>query len=101
MFRLTSEVATAMRTLAEQEERRIYTHYEGWMPKDQKDWPTHVWRERWCSGLLGGLLRDTKPQASPAFTLPLAPSADTAPEPAWSPDPETQERLRRGGRRTS
>ena len=88
--RTVCETATAMRTLAQWEERWIYTHYEGWMPKDDNEWPTSVWRSRWCS-----LLRDTHPQASPAFPLPLAPSPGVANDPAYDLNsPDVQSRLR-------
>ena len=67
IFQLVSQTATAMRTTAQRKERHIYTHYEGWMPPDEDEWPTSVWKSQWCNT---NLLRDTHPQALPAFTLP-------------------------------
>ena len=69
--------ATAMRTAAEREETRIYTHYEGWLP-DEDDRPTVEWSHRWCQQGLG-LLHDTQPKAKLAFTLPLANASPNPP----------------------
>ena len=66
IFELVAQTATAMRTLAQLEERFIYTHYEGWMPPDDEQ-PTNIWRAQWCNT---NLLHDTYPQARPAFALP-------------------------------
>ena len=94
IFHTACRTATAMRTLAQGEERWMYTHYEGWMPADEDEWPTNVWRSRWC-----GLLRDTRPQTSPAFPLPLPPSPDAADEPTYDlTAPDVQSRLRQHNR---
>ena len=42
ILQLVAQTATAMRTTAQLEDRYIYTHYEGWMPPDEGDWPTNV-----------------------------------------------------------
>ena len=72
--------ATAMRTAAEREETRIYTHYEGWLP-DEDDRPTVAWSHHWCRQGLG-LLRDTQPAAQLAFPLPLV---NASPNPPFDP----------------
>ena len=61
IMNIINDNATATRTLAEKEETRIYTHYEGWLPADE-DLPTNKWRDAWTSS--AGLLRDTHPRTT-------------------------------------
>ena len=71
-------VATALRTVAEREEDRIYTDYEGWLPPDE-DLPTSVWHDAWCA-YGQSLLHSTQPRTRPQFAMPL-PAA--APHPTY------------------
>ena len=48
--------STALRTIAEREETRIYTHFEGWLP-DEDDRPMAQWRASWYA-----MVRDTYPK---------------------------------------
>ena len=48
--------STALRTMAEREETRIYTHFEGWLP-DEDDRPMAQWRASWYA-----MVRDTYPK---------------------------------------
>ena len=41
--------------MAERKEDSIYTHYEGWLPEDDK-LRTTMWQDAWCD-----LVRDTRP----------------------------------------
>ena len=81
--------ATATRTLAEQEENRIYTHYEGWLPADA-DLPTNQWRDAWIGT---GLLRDTHPRTILNFEA-SAGTTGTVPDPPYDPnDPAVKARI--------
>ena len=40
VLRMICDTATVTRAIAEREETRIYTHYEGWQP-DEADLPTN------------------------------------------------------------
>ena len=74
-----------MRTTAELEERRMYTHYEGWMPEDEEEWPSNVWRARWCKS---SLLRDTHPRSALNFSLPSQ-AVRIEDHPSYDPDDAT------------
>ena len=71
-------VATALRTAAQREQTRIYTHYEGWLPDDE-DKPMTKWTEAWCP-----LVTDAQPcvrlrrHAAPADPTPSYDLTDTA-----------------------
>ena len=66
IFADVCETATALRTTAEREEDRIYTHYEGWLPDEEK-LPTTEWQKAWCET---NLLRNSRPATSLATPLP-------------------------------
>ena len=65
-------------TIATQEENRIYTNYEGWLP-DEDERPTNVWSNNWT-----GLIRESYPNVT-ADPLPTTPSALIAPPPDFDP----------------
>ena len=66
IFADVCETATTLRTTAEREEDRIYTHYEGWLPDEEK-LPTTEWQKAWCET---NLLRNSRPATSLATPLP-------------------------------
>jgi len=82
ILQLVAQTATAMRTTAQLKDRYIYTHHEGWMPPDEDDWPTNVWKSQWCNT---NLLRNTHPQTQPAFTLP-SPLVRIEDHPTYDPE---------------
>ena len=53
--KLTSEVATAQRTVATREEDSIYTHYDTWLPEE--DGPLDCWRATWIDPPSGAAAR--------------------------------------------
>ena len=69
VLKMICDTATATRAIAEREETRIYTHYEGWLP-DEADLPTTAWVAAW-----NGLVRD----ARPSVTLRTDPTACRCP----------------------
>ena len=73
VLRVICETATATRTIAEREETRIYTHYEGWLP-DEDDLPTNEWLAAWS-----GLVRSTQP----SVTLLSPPPTDAHGDPPY------------------
>ena len=76
IWREVCEVATALRSAAEREDTRIYTHYEGWLPEDTS---MDVWLDSWTT-----LVRDTYPTASLRFNPLTTPSADPSFDPTAS-----------------
>ena len=48
ILRELCETATALRTVAEREEDSICTHYEGWLPEEEK-LPTTIWQDTWSA----------------------------------------------------
>ena len=70
IFAQVTETATALRTIAEREENRIYTHYEGWLPDET---PTNAWVAQWCST---GLMHNTRPRVQLQSPLPSTTPAD-------------------------
>ena len=73
VLRVICETATATRTVAEREETRIYTHYEGWLPEED-DLPTNKWLASWS-----GLVRSTQP----SVTLLSPPPANAHGDPPY------------------
>ena len=68
-----------MRTTAQRTETMIYTHYEGWLPEDEK-LPTTEWAHDWCVN--GIFMQDVEPSATLQFdlasiTVPDNPQFDT------------------------
>ena len=62
-----------------------YTHYEGWLPDEDK-LPTAMWRDTWCN-----LIRDTRPNV--CLRTP-APTSTPSTHPAYDPtDPTTAARI--------
>ena len=76
IWREVCEVATALRSAAEREDTRIYTHYEGWLPEDTS---MDVWLDAWTT-----LVRDTYPTASLHFNPQTTPGADPSFDPTAS-----------------
>ena len=69
------EVASALRTVAEREEDRIYTHYEGWLPEQEK-LPTEIWQNTWTAMMTG--TQPTVTLKTPPPTPTSHPTYDTA-----------------------
>ena len=78
IFSTVCQTATVMRTTAQRTETMIYTHYEGWLPEDEK-LPTTEWAHDWC---VNGIMQDVEPSATLQFdlaniTIPDNPQFDT------------------------
>ena len=77
--------ATAMRSRAEAEENMIYTHYEGWLPEEEK-LPTTKWNASWCGDHQDSprIFCPSRPAVGLKEPLPTN-TPDAAPQPTFDP----------------